>query len=148
MKNAIAAACIIIFITAGHPAGAQSEEAVIRNIENSEREAILKGDTMTLLKLLSPHVVVQNPENAIIGYNQITGRIRSGKIDYKSLDRQIEKITFVENIAVVMGKEIVTPKGATPNAGKTVTRRFTNVWMKTAEGWRLTARQATIIDVH
>ncbi|MEO8766236.1 MAG: hypothetical protein ABI416_18180 [Ginsengibacter sp.] len=46
-----------------------------------------------------------------------------------------------------MGKEIVGPKGITANAGKIVTRRFTNIWMKTTDGWKLTARQATIIPV-
>jgi ketosteroid isomerase-like protein len=125
----------------------QSDEAVIRNFENAEREAILKGDTAVLIKLFSPKVVVNNPENTIVTFEQLITRIRTGKIDYSSLERTIEKITMVENIAIVMGKEIVTPKGATTNAGKTVTRRFTNIWMKTEAGWKLTARQATIISV-
>ncbi len=125
----------------------QSGEAAIRNIENSEREAILKGDTTTLIKILSPKVVVNNPENTIVTFDQLIARIRTGKIDYASLERTIEKITMVENIAIVMGKEIVTPKGAAANAGKTVTRRFTNIWMKTEAGWKLTARQATIISI-
>ena len=125
----------------------QSDESAIRNIENSEREAILKGDTTTLIKLLSPKVVVNNPENTVITFEQLISRIRTGKIDYASLERIIEKITIVENIAIVMGKEIVTPKGTSANAGKTVTRRFTNIWMKTGAGWKLTARQATIIFI-
>ena len=125
----------------------QSEEVVIRNIENAEREAVLRGDTTLLLKLLSPQVVVHNPENTIVTFKQITQRIKSGKIDYSSSERIIEKISFVENIAIVMGKEIVTPKGVTTNAGKTVTRSFTNIWMKDKNSWRLAARQATIISV-
>ena len=122
--------------------------AEIRNLENTEREALLNGDTTMLLKLLSPHVLVNNPENNIVTFEQIKERIRSGKIDYSSLDRIIENISFVENIAIVMGNEIVTSKGATSNAVKTVIRRFTNIWMKTEAGWKLTARQATIIAVH
>ena len=125
----------------------QSEEAELRSIENSEREALLKGDTAMLLKLLSPKVVVNNPENTIVTFEQIKERIRSGKIDYSSLERVIENISFVENIAIVMGKEIIMPQGATKNAGKTVTRRFTNIWMKTEGVWKLIARQATTISV-
>ena len=131
----------------GSGSAQQSEESVIRSIENAEREALLKGDTNMLLKLLSPQVVVNNPENTIVTFEQIKERIRSGKIDYSSLERIIENISFVENIAIVMGKEIVTPQGVTKNVGKTVTRRFTNIWMKTEAGWKLTARQATIISI-
>ena len=148
MKKAYILILIMLFVLTTHFCLAQkSEEVVIKNIENSEREAILKGDTSMLLKLLSPHVVVHNPENTIVTFKQITERIRSGKIDYSSFERMIEKISFVENIAIVMGKEIVTPKGATTDAGKTVTRSFTNIWIRTEVGWKLTARQATIISV-
>ncbi|MBA3648590.1 MAG: nuclear transport factor 2 family protein [Chitinophagales bacterium] len=59
----------------------------------------------------------------------------------------IEKISFVQNIAIVMGHDIVKPKAGMENAGKTVTRRYTDIWMKDGDGWRLTARQATIISV-
>ena len=125
----------------------QSEEAELRSIENSEREALLNGDTAMLLKLLSPKVVVNNPENTIVTFEQIKERIRSGKIDYSSLERVIENLSFVENIAIVMGKEIIMPQGAAKNAGKTVTRRFTNIWMKTEGVWKLIARQSTTISV-
>ena len=148
MKKTITLILVILFVVNTHFCSAQqSNEAEIRRIENTEREALLKGDTTILLKLLSPEVVVNNPENTIVTFEQIKKRIRSGKINYSSLERIIENISFVENIAIVMGKEIVTPKGVTTNAGKTVTRRFTNIWMKTKAGWKLTARQATIVSV-
>jgi hypothetical protein len=121
-----------------------SDESIIRMLENSEREAILKGDTATLLKLLSPQIAVYNPENNIVTFKAITERIKSGKINYSSFQRKIKHVSIVENIAIVMGTEIVTPQGTTTHAGKTVTRSFTNVWMKSAGSWKLTARQATI----
>ena len=148
MKKNLTFILVLLFLLTPHFCSAQeSKEAVIRRIENTEREALLKGDTTILLKLLSPGVVVNNPENSIVTFEQIKKRIRSGKINYSSLERIIENISFVENIAIVMGKEIVTPKGVTADAGKTVTRRFTNIWMNTEAGWKLTARQATIISV-
>ncbi len=73
------------------------------------------------------------------------GFIRRGRIGYSSVDRIIEKITITQNIAIVMGKEIVKPENATQNAGKTVTRRDTSIWVKTKGIWQLTARQATNI---
>lgn len=125
----------------------QSEESVIRDLEELEKDAILKSDTNTLHQIMSPNIVVHNPENTIVGFRQIIFRIKEGKINYKSFDREIEKVTFFNNTAVVMGKEIIIPQGATVNAGKTVTRRFTNVWIKENNIWKLSARQATIISI-
>lgn len=125
----------------------QNNESEIRRLEKMETEAILKGDTIMLVKLLSPQVVVHNPENAIVNFDKIFERMRTGKIDYSSFERVIENISFAENIAIVMGKEIITPERVTINAGKRVTRSFTNIWMKYKGSWRLTARQATVIAV-
>ena len=126
----------------------QSHEAVIRRLENAEREAILKGDTTMLYQLMSSKIVVQNPENAIVGFRQIISRVKTGKINYASFERIIEKITFISNTSIVMGKEVLVPQGSSQNAGKTITRRFTNIWMKEKDAWKLVARQATIVSIN
>jgi len=41
-----------------------------------------------------------------------------------------------------MGKETIVPSGTSADAGKTINRRFTNVWMKKNGKWLLTARHA------
>jgi hypothetical protein len=129
-------------------AAQSQDDAVIRKLENAEREAILKEDTVTLSLLMSPRIVVQNPENAIVGFRQIIDRIKGGKISYASFERKIENIAFIDNISVVMGTEVLIPKPTSVNSGKTVTRRFTNVWKKENNVWKLTARQATIISIN
>ena len=68
----------------------QADEAIIRQLENAEREAILKGDSTVLLQLMSPQIVVQNPENAIVGFTKIMDRVKAGKINYSSFERNIE----------------------------------------------------------
>jgi ketosteroid isomerase-like protein len=127
--------------------GQSASEAEIKRLEQVELEAVHKGDTATLFKLWSPHYVVNNPYNQIVTVKQIIGFIREGKIDYSSVERIVEKVTLTQNVGIAMGKEIVTPEKATENAGKKVTRRYTDVWVKTSSGWRLTARQATNILV-
>ena len=122
-----------------------NNEKTIRKLENEEKIAILKGDTVALRRLMSQKIVVQNPDNAIVTYRQIMDRIKSGKIDYSSFERVIDKVTFTANIAVVMGKEIIKAEGQTSHAGKTITRRFTNVWIMDKTSWKLVARQATIV---
>lgn len=137
--------CVLLF---NAPVSAQlSPEAEIRRVEALEKEALLKGDTAMLRELMSPQIVVQNPDNNIIRFQDILSRIRDGKIDYGSFERIIEAVSFIDNIAVVMGKEIIEPRGETLHAGKTVTRRFTNIWVNRDKHWKLAARQATIVSV-
>ncbi len=97
---------------------------------------------------MSSNIVVQNPENVIVGFEQIINRVKTGKINYLSFERVIEKVTFTGNTSIVMGKEILIPQGSTQNTGKTVTRRFTNIWMKEKNMWKLIARQATIVSLN
>ena len=148
MKKVILLVLITFQVMISNFSSAQSaQERVIRQLENAEREAILQKDTTLLSQLMSSKIVVQNPENAIVGFRQIMQRVKSGKINYASFERQIEKVTFIGNTAIVMGKEILIPQGSTQNAGKTITRRFTNLWMKEKDSWKLTARQATIVSI-
>jgi ketosteroid isomerase-like protein len=148
MKQIIFAFCFVLLFFSSNNSWAQHvDETLIRKLENEEREAILKSDTAKLAILMSQQIVVQNPENSIVGFNQILVRIKSGKISYSSFERKIEKVTLVNNIAVVMGEETIIPRSTSQNAGKTVKRRFTNVWTKEANDWKLTVRQATIVSV-
>ncbi|MDQ3278785.1 MAG: nuclear transport factor 2 family protein [Bacteroidota bacterium] len=101
---------------------------------------------MQLAQLISRKIVVQNPEITIVGFLQIMARIKSGKINDAAFERKIENIALLNGIAVVMGVETITPQGNTQNAGKTVKRRFTNIWTKEDGVWNLTARQATIVS--
>jgi len=129
-------------------AHAQSiEEREIRKLEDAQREAFLKKDTTALLQLLSPDFVVNAPTNKVTTLEVLMDLMKNGQVDMDSFDRFIEKITFIKNIAVVMGYDIVHPSGKMPNAGKTVKRRYTNIWMKDKKSWRLTARQATIVSI-
>jgi len=120
-------------------------EVDIRRMENLERESVLKGDSMALFdKIWSPNMIVNTPANVVGAVEGTKARLRSGDLNYLSFERNIEKITFNDNVAVVMGGEIIKPQGHQLNAGKTVTRRFTHVWLHKDNQWTIIARQATI----
>jgi len=125
-----------------------ADEAEIRNLERLEVEALLKVDTAALYnKYWSPGMVINTPANRVGTVEDTKRLLLAGMIDYSFLERNIEKITFNENIAIVMGHEKMQPRGVSSNAGKIVTRRFTNIWMKSRSGWSIVARQATVISV-
>jgi hypothetical protein len=138
---------ILLGLTYNVSVAQQDKETEIRKLENMEGDAFVKKDTITLFKLFSPELLVNSPSNRVATLQDIKTLIRSGKIDVVSVEKIIEKIRFVQNIAIVMGHDIVKPQGGMQNAGKTVTRRYTDIWMKDETGWRLTARQATNISV-
>ena len=122
-------------------------ETEIRELENTQKEAYLKKDTTMLAKLFSPGFVVNGPSNKIETFPDLLVRIRKGGSDRESYERVIERITFDGDIAIVMGNETIRPTGIAANAGKTVKRRFTNIWIKNGSIWKLTARQSTIISI-
>lgn len=139
----------VLFILTGHFIFAQqNKEAEIRNLENKEREAVLKGDSAILYnKLWSPNMVIHGPANRIGTVEGTKMLLRTGKLNYLSFERTIEKVTFNDNLAIVMGEEKIKPQGQQDNAGKLVTRRFTNIWKYENNSWSIIARQATIIRV-
>ena len=123
-------------------------ESEIRRLENLERESVLKGDSLVLFdKIWSPDMVINTPNNVVGTVERTKALLRSGDLNYLSFERNIEKITFNNNLAIVMGEEKIKPQGKQNNAGKLVTRRFTNVWMNSNNTWSIIARQATIIKV-
>lgn len=127
---------------------AQDEnEAEIRKLENTEGQAWVKKDSIVLLQLFSPNLVVNTPLNRVATLDMIKKLMRAGKIDISYSEKVIEKISFVNGMAVVMGHDIVKPQGAMEDAGKTVTRQYTDIWIKDKAAWRLTIRQATNISI-
>jgi len=123
-------------------------EAVIRNLENLERESVLKADSNALFnKLWSPKMVVNTPGNIVGTVEGTKQLLRTGGLNYLSFERSIENIAFNDDVAIVMGEEKIKPQGKQPNAGRLVTRRFTNVWKYSNGAWSIIARQATIIKV-
>ena len=107
----------------------------------------MKKDTTTLFRIFSPTFVVNAPTNKVTTLQDLKLLIRKGEVEMESFERVTEQVTFNNNIAIAMGHETLHPTGKMPNAGKTVKRRYTNIWMKNKKSWQLVARQSTIISV-
>lgn len=128
--------------------GQPNREDEIRRLENLERESVLKSDSVVLFdKIWSPNMIINTPANIVGTVEGTKKHLRSGGLAYASFERTIEKISFNENVAIVMGGEVIKPQGNQPNAGSTVTRRFTHVWLFKNNSWSIIARQATIIKI-
>ncbi len=134
---------LICFIVANSVAfGQSSDEMEIKQLEKHWTELLDKADTTSLLEIWSENYVVNNPNGKIVTPKEIVALMKSGH-KFPAVERIIEKITFNQDIAIVMGKELQQPENMTPNHDDWILRRFTNVWIKTKEGWKLAARQST-----
>jgi ketosteroid isomerase-like protein len=143
MKNYVL--FFVAFILTTSITSAQSkDEMEIRRLETLWTQLLDKADTTALIKIWSKDYVVNNPDGKIATPKDIVRLIKKGHV-FPSVERIIEKVTFSQNIAIVMGKEIEHSKKTDPNVDQMVTRRFTNVWIKIDSGWQLIARQSTKI---
>lgn len=83
-------------------------EPEIRRLENIEREAAIKGDSAVLFgKIWANNMVVNAPANRVGTVDGTKMQLRTGNLAYSSFVRNIEKITFHDNVALVMGEEII-----------------------------------------
>ena len=144
MRNLFFFVCMLSCIGARAQA---SDTTVIKDLEMRMKTAVLNGDTATFFGFAAPEFVVNNPANHVATQEMVKKFTRTGQIAYSSYEIEVEKIVIVENVAISMGKEVVVPKDNANHLGKTVTRRYTNVWMKRKGIWKMVARQSTEIAV-
>jgi ketosteroid isomerase-like protein len=118
-------------------------EEAIRKLELAHANAVLNGDAAALDTLMDDSVTVNHPTNRIVREKkELLELIHAGVIRYTSFERFPEKFLFFTDMVVVMGSETVVPAKGAPNAGRTLQRRYTDLWMKRDGKWRLTVRHA------
>ena len=126
--------------------GASADEETVRSLDDQERKAVLDRNYAPLEHLWCEELTVNSPaNNVVIGRHDVLTRVQKSAV-YSSFERKIEFIRIDGNIAIVMGAETVQPIGDAPLAGKTVQRRFTNIWKKDAKTWCAIARHANVVS--
>jgi ketosteroid isomerase-like protein len=99
----------------------------------------------------SEELTINAPNNQVVVGRQrnLDPFMRSGIINFSAFERAIEFARVDGDFAVIMGLETVTPKADAPSvglvAGRPVKRRFTNIWKKEGDTWRLYWRHANVI---
>ncbi len=143
MKNLIITICL--FASTSLIAQHDVIETEIKRLEQAEVKATLDRDTMMLRKIWDKNFVVHNPEGKIIlsKTNSVDRPVLQAQ--RVSFTREVEQITINGDAVISMGKEVVVPAGDNADAGQTIVRRYTNIWMKKDGSWRLIARHANRI---
>lgn len=111
-------------------------------------EAFAAQDVAAVAESCAADLVVNTPANRVARLEQVLAYFRAGRMSYESAHVTIEAVDARDDHVVIMGEEVVKPRETAPNSGKTVRRRFTDVWRREPGGrWRLTIRQATITSI-
>ena len=121
-------------------------EQKIRKLDAAQADAVLRKDFEAFDRLCAEDFTVNNPWGDITrGRAAVKEQMRSGMISHTSFLREIESVLIYGKTAVVMGRETVVTGENAQEAGRTVRRRYTNIWMKRNGKWLLTARHASVI---
>ena len=142
MKKLIVVACFYANIL---HAQNKDIEAEIRKLEQREVQAVLAKDTITLKTIWDKDYIVNNPENKIVlaQPNSVNRPVLQNQ--RTSFTRVAEQILVNGDVVISMGNETLVPVGNIADAGQTVKRRYTHIWMKKGERWQLIARHANKI---
>jgi ketosteroid isomerase-like protein len=140
----------ILLLLAVHSNAQNADKAIeeaIRELEKKEHTAMLNKDAITLQQLWAADFMVNAPFNRVtMGSQEVIDLVKKGAISYSSFTRNIEQVMVKGDMVITMGSEEVVPNGDSPDAGKTIKRRYTNIWTRQNNSWRLTARHANEIS--
>jgi ketosteroid isomerase-like protein len=138
--------CVTAYADVQAPGPDLAAEATVRALDDQERLAALNQDLAALERFWSEHFIVNAPSNQILSNRSaVLDHFRRGMTTRSSYERSIEQVRVDGDIAIIMGAETLKPTGNAPLAGQTVHRRFTNIWKKEGDTWRLWARHANVI---
>src|SRR5262245_19582034 len=123
--------------------GKDAGEQEIRKLEQRQVELLLRGEVAEMEKQWTKDFTVNNPFNKLVKGRE--GPVRAGQLTYSKFEREVEVVLAKGDVAVAMGGETVVPSDKSPDAGRTIRRRFTNSWVKEDCRWLLMARHASVV---
>jgi hypothetical protein len=126
-----------------------ADEQAVLAVDAQQRLAVASRDVIAIGKISDPHLRVNAPNNRILTREDLMRMVGSGEIRNEVFERTPEDVVITGDVGVVMGREVVFPGAASEQARmygrKTLNRRYTNVYIRTAQGWRHLARHANIM---
>lgn len=122
-------------------------EAEIRRLYDREHELLLQRDFAAQERFYPDDFVVTNPFSMFIDKPRVIERLRADIIKYSTYERRYDYFRRYGDTMVVVGSEMVvpTPDAKRLDAGKTVHRRFTEMWVWRDGGWQKVVRHASNI---
>ena len=118
-------------------------QTTIRELESRRFRAMCEGDIATLDSLLGDSLVYTHSSASTDSKASYMAAFRAKKWIYQRVERPVEEIQVFGDFAVVTGRaEIEVSIDGRP---RRLNSRYTDVWVKGQNGWRMVAWQSTPI---
>lgn len=138
-----------LLATIPNPADQSADERSVLAADAQQRLAVESVNIMAIGEISHPHLRVNAPNNRILTREDLMRMVASGEIRNEVFERIPEDVIITGDVGVVMGREVVFPGATSEQARmygrKTLNRRYTNIYIRSGEGWRHLARHANII---
>lgn len=148
LSRALACLVLVTFTLGAAAEPATTPEQQLLELDDQQRQMILKGDAAGMRKLAHPDLHINAPTNEVLGREEFLRRLDQRVIAFENHRRVPEEVYITGNVGIVMGREEVLPT-ATSESGKLfgqreLARRYTNVYIKEDGEWRFLARHANV----
>ena len=125
------------------------DERAVLAADAQQRSAVASVDIDAIGRISDHHLRVNAPNNRILTRDDLMRMVKSDEIRNEVFERTPEDIVITGDVGVIMGHEVVFPGAASEQARmygrKTLTRRYTNVYMRSGGSWLHLARHANVI---
>lgn len=145
IANAVVAAMLLFALNAQ---AAEPDEKELRAADARQADAARTRNVDALATMMHPMFMVNSPEGEVWPRAKVLDMWRSRTIGRDSFGRAVEQVKIVDDVGIVMGREIVAPSVDSVagqrrrDSAKPVERRFTNVWLWQNDKWWFLSRHA------
>jgi ketosteroid isomerase-like protein len=115
----------------------------ISALEDRRFKAMIDADRATLEALLADTLVYTHSNATTDGKESYIAGVMAGKWKYRKIERPLEDIQVHRDCVIVTGH--VRIDIMIDGVAKVLNSRYTDVWLKSAKGWQMTAWQSTPI---
>ena len=116
-------------------------KSTIRTLEDRRFKAMCDADAATLEQLLADSLVYTHSYGGSDSKATYMEGIRSKKWQYLKIERPVENFQVHGDCVIVTGR--VRIELLSDGKPKTLNSAYTDVWVKGAKGWQMTAWQST-----
>jgi hypothetical protein len=111
-------------------------------------EALEAGTARDPTGRYSSNFIANTPMGTIVSGDEMRQIFSSGSVGYGRVTQAVEYArAHTPDMAVVMGGEVVVPRGDAPNAGMNIHRRFTDIFRREEGEWRHDLRHANVVRI-
>jgi ketosteroid isomerase-like protein len=113
----------------------------LKSLEDERCRAMTSADLAALDRLLSDDLIWTHSSGNVDSKKELLAKIESGESQYLAMRREDERYVISDDAAVASGVVIQAVRLA--GVERSLRSRYTNVWFREGDDWRVVAWQST-----